>query len=140
MSGLSSYLANELLDHVFGATARNYTSPSSIWVGLSSTDPTSAGSGITEIWSTGNGYGRVISTNSDWSIAAAGTLQNSTDTNFSSANSNWGIMSYFFMSDASSGGNMLGFGTLTTSKDITQGDTAKFTAGQLTISFISSSG
>ena len=65
---LSDFLELELLDHVFGAGNRDYTSPANIFVALSSTDPGEDGAGITEP-STG-GYARQSTDDTDWSIAA----------------------------------------------------------------------
>ena len=126
----ANYLENELMDHVFG---RSWTAPSTIFVGLSSTDPTEDGSGITEVISANNGYARIPTTGADWTVASDGAIANSADLSFSSANSAWGIQSWVFLADQGSAGNYLGSNTLTSSKDIQQGDTPKFSAPNLLI-------
>lgn len=132
---LNNYLELEILDHIFGAGNRNYSSVVTVFVGLSSTDPTEDGTGITEVISANNGYARVPTTDVNWTAASGttATLQNSTDIAFTTATSDWGIQSFFFLADQGSDGNYMAYATLTTSKDITEGDTAKFSAKQLTI-------
>jgi hypothetical protein len=74
MGGFSDYWENKILDHIFGKG--NYTPPT-IYVGLSTTDPTDDGSGLTE--PSGNGYTRVQTFASDWNAASNSTLDNSSD-------------------------------------------------------------
>ena len=135
MGSFCDYLEKEVLDHIFGAGTRDFTSPTNIFVGLSSTDPTDDGSGITEVISANNGYARISTGNANWSPAsgAVGTIQNSTELSYAQANSDWGIQSFFFLSDQGSAGNYLGHGTLTNSKDIQQGDTAKYSVQAITV-------
>lgn len=132
---LNNYLELEILDHIFGAGTRDYTSVVTVFVGLSTTDPTEDGTGITEVISANNGYARVPTTATNWTVSSGttATLQNSTDIEFTTATSNWGIQSFFFLADQGSDGNYMAYATLTTSKDITEGDTAKFSAKTLTV-------
>jgi len=126
------FLENELLDHVWGASA--YTAPVTLYVGLSTTLPTDAGGNITEP-SGANGYARVAVTNNltNWPAAIGGAKSNGSLIAFPTATASWGTVSWFFISDAASGGNMLGWGTLTNPKTIDSGDTASFQIGDLDI-------
>ncbi len=126
------FLENELLDHVWGASA--YTAPGILYVGLSTTLPNDAGGNITEP-SGANGYARVAVTNNltNWPAAVGGAKSNGTLIAFPTATASWGTVSWFFISDAASGGNMLGWGTLTNPKTIDSGDTASFQTGDLDI-------
>jgi hypothetical protein len=67
MGSFSNYLENELLDHVFGAAA--YSAPATLYVGLSTADPTDDDSGLAE--PSGNGYARVAVTNNATNFPAA---------------------------------------------------------------------
>jgi hypothetical protein len=131
MGSFSDFLENELLDHVFGDAS--YTAPGTLYVGLSSTDPLDDGSGITE--PVGGSYARVAKTNNltNWPAASGGAKSNGTAITFATATASWGTVGYFFISDALTGGNMLGHAALTTSKTIDSGDTASFAIGELDI-------
>jgi hypothetical protein len=129
MGGFSDYWENKILDHIFGKGS--YTPPT-IYVGLSTADPTDAGSGLAE--PSGNGYTRVQTSTSDWNAASNGTLDNSSDITFTQATGNWGTITHFALFDAATAGNMLAHGALNQSKSINEPDTARFEAGDLQIS------
>jgi hypothetical protein len=124
----SNYLENEVLDHVFGKGS--YTPPT-IYVGLSTADPGEDGSGIAE--PSGGSYARVQTSASDWNTASGGAIDNANDITFPEATASWGPIAYFFLIDSDSGGNVLGYGALSSSKAIGSGDTAKFAAGDLDV-------
>ena len=54
MGSIADYLENELSDHVMGVGA--YTPPATVYLGLSTADPTDDASGLAE--PSGNGYAR----------------------------------------------------------------------------------
>jgi len=129
MGSFSDYWENEILDHIFGKGS--YTPPT-IYVGLSTADPTDDGSGLAE--PTGNAYARVSTVAADWDVASGGALDNANDITFPEATGNWGTVTHFALFDAVTGGNMLAHGALGASKAIGSGDTAKFAAGDLDVS------
>jgi hypothetical protein len=129
MGGFSDYWENKILDHIFGKGS--YTPPT-IYVGLSTADPTDSGSGLAE--PSGNGYARVQTSASDWKAASNGSLDNAGNITFNQATGNWGTITHFVLFDATTGGNMLAYGTLSQSKLISASDTARFEAGDLNIS------
>ena len=129
MGCFSDYWENKILDHIFGKGS--YTPPS-IYVGLSTADPSDADSGLAE--PSGNGYARVQTSASDWNTASNGTLDNSSNIAFSQATGNWGTITHFALFDAATAGNMLAYGVLSQSKSISESDTARFEAGDLDIS------
>lgn len=131
MGSFTDYLENRVLDHIFGATAS--TAPATLYVGLSTTTITDAGGNITE--PSGNGYARVAVTNNSTNFPAAsgGAKANGTAITFPQASGSWGTVIDFFISDASSAGNIYGYGTLTVSKAVTSGDTLSFAIGDLDI-------
>jgi hypothetical protein len=129
MGGFSNYWENKILDHIFGKGS--YTPPT-IYVGLSTADPTDDGSGLAE--PSGNAYTRVQTSASDWNAASSSSLDNVGDITFAQATGNWGTITHFALFDAATAGNMLAHGTLSQSKAIGESDTARFEAGDLDIS------
>lgn len=129
MGSFADYWENEILDHLFGKG--NYTPPT-IYVGLSTADPTDDATGLAE--PSGNAYARVATSGANWNAASSGTIDNANDITFPEASGSWGTLTHFVLFDAASGGNMLAHGSLSVSKSISSGDTAKFAAGDLDVS------
>ena len=129
MGGFSDYWENKILDHIFGKGS--YTPPT-IYVGLSTADPTDDGSGLAE--PSGNGYARTQTSASDWNAASNGSLDNAGDVTFAQATGSWGTITHFALFDAATAGNILAHGVLSQSKAIGNSDTARFQAGDLDIS------
>jgi hypothetical protein len=120
----SNYLENKVLLHVFGATA--YTAPSTLYVALFTSDPGETGSG-TEV--SGGSYARQT-------IAFTVTGNQASNTSaveFPTATGSWGTITYAAVYDALSGGNLLAYGALTTSKTIASGDVLRIPAGDFDI-------
>lgn len=127
MSAASDYLELKLLDHALGTTA--YTKPSNVYVGLFTSDPTDAGTG-TEV--SGNGYARKEAT---FAAASGGSASTNATITFDAADGgNWGTITHIGIFDASTSGNLLFHGAVTTSKTIEDGDTFQISSGNLTIS------
>ncbi len=131
MSSFGNYLENELLDHVFGNSA--YSAPATLYLALSTADPTDDGSGLNE--PSGGSYARLGVTNNltNFPAATGGSKSNGVDFTFVTATASWGVISHMAIFDAVSGGNMLAHAALTSSKTIDNGDTVIFEAGNLTI-------
>lgn len=125
MAALSNYLENALINGTLRAT--NYTAPTTVYVGLFTTDPTDAGTG-TEV--SGNGYARKSATFASPSNGASST---SADVQFDQATGSWGTITHFGILDALTSGNLLYHGALTTSKAIDTGDVFKIASGSLTV-------
>jgi hypothetical protein len=124
MGSFADHWENEILDHLFGKGS--YTPPT-IYVGLSTADPTDNASGLAE--PSGNGYTRVQTSGTDWNTASGGSLSNANDITFPEATGSWGTVTHFALFDAASGPNMLAHGSLSQSKSIGSGDTARFAGG-----------
>jgi len=130
-------LLNSIVGHTssFGALG----SAPNLWVGLSSTTPTADGnaSNITE--PSGGNYARVNATgNTVWTAATnaapAYVVNGNAAITFGAATANWvsgSNLTYVVIFDASSTGNLLGFGSLTTAKPVLNGDTASFATSAL---------
>ena len=129
MGSFSDHWEDEILDHLFGKGA--YTPPT-IYVGLSTADPGDDGTGLSE--PSGNGYARKVTAASDWDAASGGAMDNANTIEFAEATGNWGTVTHFALFDAATSGNLLAHGSLTQSKTIDDGDTARFAAGDLDVS------
>lgn len=125
MAAFSNYLENALINGTLRATT--YTAPTTVYVGLFTSDPTDAGSG-TEV--SGNAYARQAATFAAPSNGAAST---NADVQFPQATGNWGTVTHFAIFDALTTGNMMYHGALTTSKTIETGDVFKIATGSLTV-------
>ena len=124
---ISDYLEAKILNHVLRNTA--YTSPgTSVYVSLHTADPTDAGTG-TEV--SGTSYARVQVT--AWDAPASRATQNTNAITWSAAGSNWGTVTHIGIWDASTTGNLLFYGALTTSKNVTTGTTFSIAAGDLDV-------
>jgi hypothetical protein len=126
MAGFSDYLEDKVLDHVFGGVA--YTQPTK-HVALYTVAPTDTGGG-TEV--TGGAYARQTST---FTVSGTSptTATNAAAIEYPTATANYGTVVAVGILDASSGGNLLAYANLTTSKTVSTGDVFRFDAGDLDI-------
>ena len=152
MAAFTDFAENKIIDWLFrgqaigitGASAAAGTGPTNLYVGLFTTNPTDSTAG-TEV--SGGAYARVTvaSTLANWAgtQAAASTVASSGNTGTTSNNgaitfpapsgANWGVITGFGIFDASTGGNLLVYGALSTSKTVNQNDAApSFAAAALT--------
>jgi len=125
MAEMSNYLENALIN----ATLRNttYTSPSTVYVGLFTTDPTDAGTG-TEV--SGGSYARVAVT---FGAPSNGVSTNSAAVEFAQATASWGTVTHIGILDALTTGNLLYHTPLDVSKAIDNGDIFKIAIGSLSV-------
>lgn len=127
MGSFGDELENELLDHLFGKGVYN---PPTIYIALSTVDPTEDGSGMAE---PSDGYARIVTAPADWTVASAGAISNANEIAFAEASGDWGTITHFALFDTITGGVFLGYGTLDTAKAVTSGDTVKFPVGDLDV-------
>lgn len=125
MAEMSNYLENALIN----ATLRNtgYTSPTTVYVGLYTSDPTDANSG-TEV--SGGSYARTAVT---FGAPSNGVTTNSAAVEFPQATGSWGTVGWIGILDASTSGNLLYHTALDTSKTIDNGDIFKIAIGSLSV-------
>jgi hypothetical protein len=120
---LTNYAENKILDHLMGTTT--YTKPTT-YVALYTTAPTDSSAG-TEV--TGGSYARLAGS---WDAATGGSTSNSGNLDFT------GMPACTVVAvgviDNSTGGNLLVYGTLTSSKTLDAGDTLRIATGDLDIS------
>lgn len=154
MSAASNYLEDKLLDHTLRYGTAPYTAPSTVYVALFS-DSGSAASAALESGTSGTGstadWGYFEINNGSYirqsvTFAAAGATTTGTITtnatvsfpvataDYDTAGATGNVVTHIALMDAQSGGNVLFYGTLTTSKTVSSGDQFTVSTGNLSIS------
>jgi hypothetical protein len=125
MAEMSNYLENALVN----ATLRNtsYTSPTTVYLALYTSDPTDADSG-TEV--SGGSYARQSIT---FGAPSNGASTNSAAIEFPQATGSWGTITHVGIRDALTTGNLLYHTPLDVSKTIASGDIFKIAIGSLSV-------
>jgi hypothetical protein len=125
MAEMSNYLENALIN----ATLRNtsYTSPSTVYLGLFTSDPTDANSG-TEV--SGGSYARQSIT---FGAPSNGVTSNTAAIEFPQATGSWGTVGWIGIMDSLTTGNLLYHTALDASKTIASGDIFKIAIGSLSV-------
>ncbi len=121
----TDYLENKVLDYVF--SGGSFSQPGTKYLALYTVAPTDSSTG-TEV--TGGGYARQTVT-----LTTSGSdTTNSGAVEYPTATAGYGTVVAVAILDASSGGNMLAYASLTSSKTIATGDVFRIPAGDLDIS------
>lgn len=125
MAAMSDYLENAIINATLRGTA--YTSPTTIYLALFTSNPTDANTG-TEV--TGGGYVRQAIT---FNAPSNGTSVSAADVLFPVATASWGTVTHIGIMDAATAGNLLYHGTITNTKTIAADDQLKIAAGDVSI-------
>jgi hypothetical protein len=125
MAEMSNYLENALIN----VTLRNtsYTTPTTVYLALYTTDPTDADTG-TEV--TGGSYARQAVT---FGAPSNGASTNSAAIEFPQCTLAWGTVTHVGIRDALTTGNLLYHTPLDASKTIASGDIFKIAIGSLSV-------
>ena len=140
MTAMTNYLENALVDQLL--RGQTYTFPATLYIALFTAAPTDTGGG-TEV--SGGSYARysIACSLTNWagtqgagttaaSSGTSGTTSNNITITFPAPTANWGTVTSFAIFDQLTGGNMLLYGNLTSSKTVNNGDAApSFTAASL---------
>ncbi len=143
MAAMSDFLENKILDWLL--RGQTYTPPATVYVALFTTGDNDADSSKVEV--SGGSYARVAVTSAlaNWagtqssgsttaSSGTGGTTSNNGAITFPAPTANWGSITGIGIYDASTGGNLLFYGALGTSKTVNNGDPApSIVAGSLTL-------
>lgn len=131
MSDMTTYLKNAIYDHVLRNTS--YTSPTTVYLGLFTGDPTDAGLQTAEIDDHANytsGYSRQAIA---WDAPSDGSGDNSAEESFGPIVLTGAItVTHIGILDASTAGNMLFHTAIDSSKIVASGDILKYAAGNIT--------
>lgn len=139
MTAFTNYLENQVLAHIFRTAT--FTKPTTLYVGLITTTPTTTDTGTGETGTvteaSGGSYARVAVAplDANWTAATGnnGTTSNVAAVTFPACTADWGTVNAFGIWDASTAGNLLVYSALTTPRTITAGSTPSFGAGALTV-------
>ncbi len=162
MSAASNYLEDKLLDHVlnFGngsltvGSGRGYTPPATVYVALfadsgsgvaaaleSNTSGTDATSKFGYYEINNGSYARQSITFANAGASTTGTISSNATVSFPVATANYQtpgstgqVVTHLALMDASTSGNVLFYGALTTSKTVSSGDQFTISSGNLSIS------
>lgn len=130
MTALSDVLEDRINEYIFENTSPTAIG-ANVYVGLFTAAPSDTGGG-TEV--SGGSYAReAVSTAGGWTLSAGAATVNASDIDFGTASADWGTITHVGIFDAPSGGNLLIWGALTASKTVSNGDSFKFAASQLSI-------
>ena len=124
MAGFSNYLETKVLEHVFGGSA--YTAPTTLYVALFTAAPSDTGGG-TEV--SGGAYARQTAA----FTVSGDTASNTAAIEYATATADYGTVVAMGVYDALTSGNSLAYGTLTTSKTVSNGDVFRFNASAIDI-------
>lgn len=131
--GFADYGENSVLNHMFRGTAYSATTPTDYYVALYTT--ACADTAGTEV--SGGSYARVAINRASgaWNATngSNGIISNVGAVTFPAATADWGTVQSWCLLDASSAGNPIVCANLSASRNITNGSTPSFGAGQLTI-------
>jgi hypothetical protein len=125
MAEMSNYLENALINGTLRGTT--YTAPTTVYVGLYTSNPTDADTG-TEV--SGGSYARQSVT---FGAPSNGVSTNSAAIEFPQATASWGTVGWIGIEDALTSGNLLYHTALDTSKTIDTGDIFKIAIGSLSV-------
>ena len=129
---ISTFLANEMLDHILDGAS--FTQPSAAYLALYTTMPNAGDTGGVEV--SGGSYARVTCHGAakwDAPHATGGYTANTATETFPVASANWGTVVGMGIRSANTAGNLYFFKTLTASKTVYSGDTFRFSAGAIDI-------
>jgi len=128
MTDFTDYVETEIANWIVGGVDMP-TSHGNVYVGLHTGDPTETGD-ANEV--SAASYSRASTTaGTDWTIGT-GTFENSSDISFPEAQELWGDVSHFSLWDSQTGGNALGYSSLSSTRTVESGDAPVFRTASLT--------
>jgi hypothetical protein len=132
MSAASDFLENKVLDHVLRYSTAPYTGATTLYLALfTASTGLETNSPSAEVSTSGTAYARKAVT---FAAASSGSSATNATVTFDTATANFGTITHVAVMDASTSGNVLFHGAVTTSKTIETGDTFQVTSGNLTVS------
>lgn len=127
----TTYFLNLCAGNVF-KTKTTPAIPTSYYIGLSKTAPNLSGGNVSE--PSGGGYARVKL--ASLGAPSNGLVSNTSDINFAESTAAWGTVTHFVIYDALTGGNLLMYGSLTTSRTVEAATVMTLRAGALQLSVV----
>lgn len=127
----TTYFLNLVAGNVF-RTKTSPAIPTTYYLGLSKTAPNLSGGNVSE--PSGGGYARIKLTG--LSTPSNGIVTNTNAIDFAESTAAWGTVTHFVVYDALTGGNLLMYGQLTTSRSVETATIMTIKAGALMLSVI----
>lgn len=132
MSNLTDYAEKKLNDHILGIAS--YTKPTAAYASLHTASPTDTGSHANEL--TATGYSRAsITASMNATGATSGLADNATAVEIGPVTADAGTVTHAGIEDASTVGNMLLWVQNTASRTLLNGDSFRWAANQLSVTF-----
>lgn len=128
----TTYFLNLVAGNVF-RSKQTPAIPSNYFLGLSKTAPNMSGDNVSEP-STAAGYARIQLTG--LSQPENGIVTNTANIDFAESTADWGTVTHFVVYDAKTGGNLLMYGQLTSSRTVEAATVMTIKTGGLTLSAI----
>lgn len=110
-ASFSDYAENKVLDHINGKTS--FTMPATPFLALCTSVPTDASTGTTIVEANYTGYARKAVAGSDWNAASAGSATSANSLAFAACTLGSSTIIGWAYCDAATVGNMLYWGTCT---------------------------
>jgi hypothetical protein len=131
MAVITDYLEDAVLGHLFRTAT--FTKPAALYIGLMTAVANGETGSVTEV--SGNGYARVARAplDANWTMTAgSGVVSNAAIVTFpTNITANWGTVTHVGIWDAATAGNLWLYGSLTSPRTITVGNSTSFTIGSL---------
>lgn len=139
MSAASNYVEDLTLDFWLKANSQTTSAPATVYVALFTSDDSTGGTAenleagtlTNEVTTSGTAYARQAVT---FGTISNGSVSNSGNLTYPTATATYGTVTHVAVMDASTAGNCLYYGELTTAREILTDDTFQITTGNLTIS------
>ena len=141
MSAMTNYLEDALINFILRDNPDTFAKPgANIYVGLIKYyDAAVVEAGTVTQEASGGAYARVQVTGvggTNWDDpSGGGATQNTNAITFPTATGDWGGISGVIIADHATAGNILLHGSLTSARDVKNGDVFKFNSGDLDITF-----
>ena len=126
----TTYFLNCAAGNLFG-TETDPAIPEKYYIGLSTTAPNIGGTGVSEPLS-GAGYSRIEL--KDLSAPENGVITNTQSIEFDESTASWGTITHFVIFDAPTGGNLLMYGALSSSRTVEPQTVMTIKSGYLNLS------
>lgn len=126
----TTYFLNQVMGNIFH-TQENPAIPAQYYIGLSTSEPSIDGTCTGEPSTNGTGYSRVLL--SDLSTPTDGIIKNTAPIAFDESLTDWGVMLYYTVYDAQTGGNLLFYGDLSMSRSVEPNTIITIKTGELSI-------
>lgn len=130
MASISTYLEERLLSFLFKGNAIGLVTPGdNLWLAMFTAGVDLESGNLTNEVA-GNGYARVATPMSAWSIAPAILIENAAVLDFPVATGAWGTITHGAIVDAVTGGNILLHGALYLARSVQANDQLRFEVGE----------